>query len=183
MQKEHPDHQHEPVRKSHEAPQETLQHDQPTAQRYNDKEAHQAAEDARHEAIHSKVQGKEKRVHQAEQHNKSHGLHASDRDESFEETMDQVRQELPRSSRPLSRFIHRPAIERLSEVLGKTLFRPNAILAGGVTAFVGVLGLYFYAKYMSFSLQGSETIIAFAVGWIAGILFDFFKTMFTGSKQ
>jgi hypothetical protein len=104
----------------------------------------------------------------------------SDRDESFETTMNEVSKDLPRSVRPFSRFIHHPIIEQGSELLGKTLFRPNALLFGGITAFISVLCLYFYAKFAGFALQGSETIIAFAIGWAIGIIFDFYKAMFTG---
>jgi hypothetical protein len=96
--------------------------------------------------------------------------------------MEHVRKKLPRSTRPFSRFIHSPAVESTSDFIGKTIARPNAILAGGISAFVVVLGLYLYAKYAGFALRGSETAIAFATGWIIGILFDFFKTMITGKR-
>lgn len=148
-------------------------------ERYNDKEAHQAAENARHEAIQkalfSKEQGREKRSHQANRHNTSPTLHREDREASFGQTMEQVRKQLPRSTRTFSTFIHHPAIERVSEFLGKTIARPNAILAGGLTAFITVLALYFYAKYAGFTLQGSETIVAFAVGWVLGLAFDLLR--------
>jgi hypothetical protein len=175
----------EPNHKEHESAQDAHKHSERSPEHYIENEAHRTAEMARNEAIeksrHSKVQGKEKRTHQAERHNTSH-ITAEDREASFEETMDHVRKELPRSTRGFSRFIHSPAIEAISEFLGKTIFRPDAVLAGGITAFVVVLGLYFYAKYAGFSLRGSETIIAFAVGWLLGILFDFFRAMFTGKR-
>lgn len=181
-----PERQAEMARSAHKRSQELGEQLKQGTERYNEKESHQAAENARHEALKeaafSKEQGREKRTHQADRHNSSHIITRDDREASFELTMEHVQKELPRSSRPFSRFIHHPTIERTSEVLGKTVFRSNAILAGGVTAFVAVLGLYFYAKYAGFSLQGSETIVAFAVGWLLGVLFDFFKAMFTGKR-
>jgi hypothetical protein len=154
-------------------------------ERYNENEAHQTAEIARNEAIKealfSQEQGKERRSHQAERHNASrHIITENDREASFDQTMNEVRRHLPRSTRNFSKFIHNPGVERASEALGKTIARPNAVLAGGITAFVVVLGLYFYAKFAGFALQGSETIIAFTLGWILGVLFDFFRAMFTG---
>ena len=173
----------ETPREGHERSHERVEHHKQSPERYNEKEAHQAAENARHEAIkESKEQGREKRTQQAERHNSSHSMRREDRDASFDQTMEHTRSELPRSLRPFSRFIHNPTVERLSEFLGKTLFRPNAILAGGVTAFVAVLALYIYAKYAGFALQGSETIVAFAIGWLFGMLFDLFKGMFTGRR-
>ncbi len=192
-----PSHEHDPTThiensseiaaKAHERSQELEEQLMHNPERYSKKEAHQAAETARHaalqEALLSKEQGKERRTHQADRHNTSrHIITREDREASFNQTMDEVRKHIPRSSRPFSAFIHNPTIERVSETLGKTIARPNAILAGGVTAFVVVLSLYFYAKYAGFTLRGSETIIAFAVGWILGILFDFFKSMFTGKR-
>ena len=176
----------EVIHKTHERSHELGEKLKRNPERYNDKEAHQAAESARHEAIRealfSKEQGREKRSHQADRHNTSHILTHNDREASFEQTMEHVRKELPRSTRPFSRFIHHPTVEHVSEFLGKTVARPNAILAGGITAFVVVLALYFYAKYAGFTLQGSETIVAFAVGWMLGLLFDLFKGMFARKR-
>lgn len=163
-------------RESHERPHELVEHLQQSPERHSEKEAHQAAENARHE------QTREKRTRQAQRHNSSHSMRREDREASFEQTMEHTRTELPRALRPLSRFIHNPTIERISDFLGRTIFRPNAVLAGGLTAFIVVLGLYFYAKYAGFALQGSETIIAFGVGWLLGLLFDLFKGMFTGKR-
>jgi chromatin segregation and condensation protein Rec8/ScpA/Scc1 (kleisin family) len=171
---------------AHEHSQELSERLRHRPERYNDNEAHQTAENARHEAFKeallSKEQGKEKRSHQADRHNASHVITHGDREASFEQTMEHVRKDLPRSTRPFSRLIHRPAVERTSDFIGNTVARPNAILAGGISAFVVVLGLYLYAKYAGFALRGSETAIAFAAGWIIGILFDFFKTMITGKR-
>lgn len=190
MSREHapagPERQADISRESHERSQEHGERPKHSPGRYNEKEAHQAAENARHEAIKeailSKEQGREKRTHQADRHNSSHVIAREDRDASFDQTMEHMRKDLPRSMRPFSKFIHNSTVERASEVLGKTLFRPNAILAGGITAFVAVLALYFYAKYAGFALRGSETIIAFAIGWALGMLFDLFKGMFTGRR-
>lgn len=176
----------ETPREGHERLQERVERHGQSPERYNEKEAHQAAENARREAIKesilSKEQGREKRTHQAHRHNSSHGMSREDRNASFDQTMEQARKEMPRAFRPLSKFIHNPVIEQVSEFLGKTIFRPNAILAGGLTAFVVVLALYFYAKYAGFTLQGSETIVAFGIGWLFGLLFDLFKVIFTGKR-
>jgi hypothetical protein len=183
------EHGQEIARGAHERSQELGEQLKSNPERFNKKEAHEAAETARHEALtealFSKEQGKERRSPQADRHNAAqhHIITHDDREASFNQTMDEVRKHMPRANRSFSEFIHHPTVERISETVGKTIARPNAILAGGLTAFVAVLGLYFYAKYAGFALRGSETIIAFAIGWLLGILFDFFKTMFTGKQQ
>ena len=92
--------------------------------------------------------------------------------ETFNQAMSHVQAQMHRSSRPVSRFIHRPMVEKLSNLAGQTIARPNAILAGGITAFLGVLAIYNYARFAGLSLQGSETLVTFAVGWAIGTVFD-----------
>lgn len=93
-------------------------------------------------------------------------------DASYQLMLEEVRKELPRTARPFSRFIHFAPVERLSDIVASTIARPSSILAGGIIAFTSTLAIYSYAKFAGFSLQGSETIIAFMVGWAIGILYD-----------
>ena len=101
---------------------------------------------------------------------------------SYKKHMKVIQSELPPVQRSFSKVIHNPVVEKTSEVVGSTIARPNAILAGAVVAFFAVLGVYLVAKHFGYTLSGFETIGAFAVGWILGILYDFFKVMITGKK-
>lgn len=105
-----------------------------------------------------------------------------DKAASFDKHMKQVQAELPPAQRVFSKFIHSPAIEKASEVIGSTVARPNAILAGSVTAFFLVLGVYLVSKNLGYPLSGFESIGAFVIGWIIGLLYDYFKVMVTGKK-
>ena len=102
---------------------------------------------------------------------------------SYKKHMQQVQEELPPLQRAFSKFIHQPAVEKASEVIGATIARPNAILAGSVTAFVLVLGVYLIAKNFGYVLSGFETIAAFIIGWVIGLLYDYFRVMITGKKS
>lgn len=101
---------------------------------------------------------------------------------AYEETMTHVRAEMSPSERIISKVIHNPAVEKTSEVVGTTVARPNAILAGSLTAFILVAVVYFVARTMGYELSGFETIGAFIVGWVLGILFDFLRIMITGKR-
>jgi hypothetical protein len=105
------------------------------------------------------------------------------RKESYQHTMKNVQSEMSAPARVFSKVIHNPIVERTSEVIGSTVARPDAILSGSVFAFLLVLGLYILARYNGFELRGSETIIAFVIGWIIGIVFDFLRAMITGKRQ
>ncbi|HMQ96271.1 MAG TPA: hypothetical protein PKD19_03550 [Candidatus Saccharibacteria bacterium] len=101
--------------------------------------------------------------------------------ESFDRIMTDTRQKMSPASRSFSKVIHNPVVEKTSEALGSTIARPNAILAGSVSACLLVLGTYLIARNYGYPLSGIETILAFAIGWILGILYDFFRKMITGN--
>lgn len=99
---------------------------------------------------------------------------------NFNRTMQEARTHMSAPSRTFSKVIHTPVVEKTSEVVGSTVARPNAILAGSVAAFILTLGLYLIARYYGYPLSGFETIGAFILGWVIGILFDYLRVMITG---
>jgi hypothetical protein len=105
------------------------------------------------------------------------------RKESYNHTMQSVRNEMSAPERAFSKVIHNPVVERASEVVGSTVARPNAILSGSLFAGLATLILYLTARHYGFELRGAETIITFVLGWAAGILFDILRGMFTGKRQ
>jgi len=105
-----------------------------------------------------------------------------ERDASYKKHMKHVQEELPAPQRAFSKIIHAPIVEKASEFLGATIARPNAILAGAVVAFFLVLAVYLIAKNLGYVLSGFETIGAFIVGWILGLIYDYFSVMITGKK-
>lgn len=104
------------------------------------------------------------------------------KDASFKRQMKDVQAELPVASRAFSKIIHNKVIERTSEVVGSTVARPNAILSGAICAFVLTLAVYVTAKVIGYRLSGFETIAAFIVGWVAGIIYDYLRVIITGKK-
>lgn len=101
---------------------------------------------------------------------------------SYTHHMKKLQEELPPVQRGFSKLIHNAAVEKTSEAVGSTIARPNAILAGAVVAFFAVLVVYLTAKHYGYVLSGFETIGAFIVGWVFGVLYDFFRVMITGKK-
>jgi len=101
---------------------------------------------------------------------------------SFNRHMKRVQSELPAGSRAFSKVIHNKAVESTSETVGASLARPNAILSGAVFAFVIVLAVYVVAKTFGYTLSGFETIGAFIIGWVLGILYDYLRILITGKS-
>ncbi len=102
---------------------------------------------------------------------------------AYARRLSKVQSELSDSSRAFSKVIHNPVVEKTSDALESTVARPNALLAGAVFAFIATLALYLVAKNYGYRLSGFETIGGFVLGWIVGLLFDFFRVMITGKRS
>jgi len=102
---------------------------------------------------------------------------------SYKKTMKETQDHMKPAQRSFSKVIHNPAVEKSSEVLGNTVARPNAILAGSLSAFLLGLGIYLVARHYGYPLSGSEMIAAFILGWAVGLLFDYLRIMITGKRS
>ena len=102
-------------------------------------------------------------------------IHQADKD--FTAVMSEVTQDMPRYRRYFSTFIHSTSGWTIGDFLSKTIARPNAILFGAVCSFVVKIAVYLLSKNFGYSLSGFESIGAFLVGWVAGILFDVLSTL------
>jgi FtsZ-interacting cell division protein ZipA len=101
---------------------------------------------------------------------------------SYKKTMKETQSQMKPAERTFSKVIHNPAVEKTSEAVGSTVARPNAILAGSVSAFLFTVVIYLFARHYGYPLKGSETIAAFVLGWTVGLLFDYLRVMITGKR-
>jgi hypothetical protein len=107
---------------------------------------------------------------------------SAERDKSYKQTLSDIQSQMSGPSRSFSKIIHNKTVEKVSDVVGSTIARPNAVLAGAICAFVVVLGLYVHARYSGYALRGSETIAAFVIGWLLGMLFDLLRGLFRSKR-
>jgi hypothetical protein len=89
---------------------------------------------------------------------------------NYEHTMKSLRRSMKPAQRVFSKVIHNPSIERASEVIGTTIFRPSVSLGATTTAVIVGGYVYLSARSYGFSLSGPELILAFVAGGIIGIL-------------
>lgn len=147
-----------------------------------------AAEKARIEALKSAISvekgsaEKKTRSGDAPAPRRRGGISKKEKTTSYKKHMKQMQAALPAPQRVFSKVIHSPAVEKSSEFIGATVARPNAILSGAIVAFFLVLVVYVVAKNLGYVLSGFETIGAFIVGWVIGILYDYFKVLVTGKR-
>lgn len=104
------------------------------------------------------------------------------KDQAYDQTMKAVRSEMRAPSRTFSKVIHNPVIEKTSDVVGSTIARPNAILAGSLTALIVTSAIYIIANRMGYVLSGFETIGAFIIGWVIGVIIDYARVAFLGKR-
>ena len=98
--------------------------------------------------------------------------HPASFDKTFDTTMMEITETMPKYQRIFSNTIHRKSIARFSDILAATVGRPYAILFGAITSFAATLAIYLLAKSFGYSLSGFESIAAFAAGWTVGMIFD-----------
>ena len=101
----------------------------------------------------------------------------------YKKTMSAIRSEMSAPARTFSKVIHNPVVEKSSELVGNTIARPNALLAGSTAAFVAVAIIYIVAKQYGYPLSGFESIGAFVIGWLIGITFDYVRLLVRGSSK
>lgn len=126
---------------------------------------------------------KVKKTKKSSTSNRSGNINKKQRDESYKKTIARVQGELPASNRLFSKIIHNKTVESISDFIAATIARPNALLAGSVVAFVLTLITYTVSKTIGYKLSGYETITAFIIGWVIGIVYDYLKVLITGKKS
>lgn len=91
---------------------------------------------------------------------------------SYKKTLHHVQRQLPKRERALSKVIHQPVVEKVSELSAKTIARPSGLLAGGVCAFVGSSLVFYMAKHYGFRYNFFVFIVLMVGGFGLGLLLE-----------
>lgn len=154
-------------------------------ERGHEHEQHISAEKARSEAL--EQASHPEREHTAEKEydqvdKRQRTITKDDRTQSFNTTMKEVRDQLSPGNRAFSKIIHQPTVEKMSDAVGNTIARPNAILTGSIFAFLLTATIYLVARFNGYPLSGSETIASFVLGWLIGLLVDYIRLLVIGKR-
>lgn len=161
--------------------QEQLERRSEQANEHESSSEKQLEKEAKNAAV-EQEKTKEKHTSPAEKRNEKLVRNKKTLNKNFNDSMKLARRDMAAPSRAFSKVIHNPVVEKTSEALGSTVARPNAILFGSLFALVLTTGIYLWAKNAGYALSGFETIAAFIIGWLVGILFDFVRIMVTGKR-
>ena len=100
----------------------------------------------------------------------------------YKKTLKSIQKEMNPAERTFSKVIHNPVVEAVSEVAGKTVARPAALLAGSLSALVLTSIIYAVAKYYGYTLSGFEWVATFLIGWLIGLIVDWVRVAILGRK-
>ena len=92
--------------------------------------------------------------------------------QTFDRTLTAVRRQLSAPEKQLSKFIHKPVIEKTSDFVGKTIARPSGILLGGIFSFIGSLGVYLIARHLGGEIRYSIFAVTFIGGYLLGLIVE-----------
>lgn len=95
-----------------------------------------------------------------------------ERTRAYKETMASLYRGMKPGKRSFSKFIHAPAVEAISEVAAKSVFRPSVTLGATLGALTIGGFLYVTARTGGFALSGSEFILSLIVGGLVGGLIE-----------
>ncbi len=91
---------------------------------------------------------------------------------ALDRTLARVRRHLSKPNKALSKVIHQPAVQAVSEVGSKTIARPSSLLLGAFFALVGNSVLFYMAKHYGFTYNYLLFFVFFAAGFALALVID-----------
>ncbi|HSX17817.1 MAG TPA: hypothetical protein VLE51_00460 [Candidatus Saccharimonadales bacterium] len=91
---------------------------------------------------------------------------------AYSRTLSRVRKQMSPTERSMSRLIHLPVVEELSETAAATVGRPSGLIGAGILAFFGSIIYYFTVKQAGYDYDFFVFLVLMAAGFAAGIFIE-----------
>ncbi len=102
-----------------------------------------------------------------------HNTHSSaDKAHGFRTIMTHVYRDVSTFDHVMSRIVHHPVVEKVSDLIGATVARPSGLIGAALTGSVGLLLIYLTAKNIGYSLSGFEMPLLLVIGFIFGLFVE-----------
>lgn len=118
------------------------------------------------------VSGKETTVGEKESRPSHTSVHKELKDSSYKQTLRHIQTKLRGSDKVLSRAMHQPVVEKLSNAGAKTIARPSGVLGGGFMALIGSSVLLYMTKHYGFEYNFTIFFLLFVTGFLAGLVLE-----------
>ena len=91
----------------------------------------------------------------------------------MKQNLAEVQNRLKPAQKRLSRTIHQPLVQQVSETASKTITRPSGLLGGGFLAFVGSLLYLYITGHYGMAYNYGFFLLFFAGGFLVGIALEY----------
>jgi hypothetical protein len=91
------------------------------------------------------------------------------KDTAYHRSLTRVQKRLSAPSRIFSKAVHSKALDRPSEVIGKTIARPSGMLGGAIVALIGTSVLLWVTRRYGYEYNYLAVILLFVGGMIIGL--------------
>ena len=95
----------------------------------------------------------------------------------YKRTLQSVRKDLNAPEKVLSKVIHNPVVDAVSEVAEKTVARPSGFLSGSIFAFLGSSTFLYISKYYGYEYNFLLMALFFVGGFVLGLLIELLVRM------
>lgn len=99
------------------------------------------------------------------------------RRKSYIRTLNKVRQQLSVWERAVSRLVHLPAVDYVSELGEHTIARPSGLIGGGLLLFLGSLFMLYTSLTGDNQFAKPNLFIIFITGFFIGIIIELFLNL------
>lgn len=89
---------------------------------------------------------------------------------AYKRSLIHVQKQLTASEKILSKIVHRPVIDKFSEVVSYSVARPSGILGGGLVSLVGSSFLLYTAKHYGFEYNFTAFFVLYVLGFCTGLV-------------
>lgn len=120
---------------------------------------------------------------ESEQSNQPVFLNKELRQKALNDVLSKTRHHLNKSEKSLSKFVHKPFVEKVSVVAASTVGRPSGLAAAGATALIGGLLLLYLSSHYGYEYRFSAYGLLLICGFAVGILFELASKLLLRKKQ
>jgi len=137
-------------------------------------QAKESIDSIRHKIEHTAAKASEIKVDDSEQSEDKHPQYVNRglKTEALHRTLNRTRKHLSKPQRALSRAVHQPTIDVISQVGAQTIARPTGLLTGSIIALAGSSYLLYSAKHYGYQYNYLAVVLLFVGGYLAGLVIE-----------
>lgn len=90
--------------------------------------------------------------------------------DAYKRSLKNIQRSLKTPERVMSKVIHQPVVDAVSNAAAKTVARPSVLLGGSIGAFIGSAALLYMSKHYGFTYNYTVFFVLFIGGFFVGAL-------------